>query len=50
MDKDTVVFRKWRDGFGVIALFPEIPTDCMDIIVRLMRLSGSMAVPIIGAW
>jgi len=27
MDKDTVVFRKWKDGFGVIALFPEIPTD-----------------------
>ncbi len=27
MDKDIVVFRKWRDGFGVIALFPEIPTD-----------------------
>jgi hypothetical protein len=27
MDKDIVVFRKWKDGFGVIALFPEIPTD-----------------------
>ena len=27
MDKDIVVFRKWRDGFGVISLFPEIPTD-----------------------
>jgi hypothetical protein len=27
MATDTVVFRKWRDGFGVIALFPEIPTD-----------------------
>jgi len=27
MDKDTVVFRKWRDGFGIIALFPELPTD-----------------------
>jgi len=27
METDVVVFRKWRDGFGVIALFPEIPTD-----------------------
>jgi len=27
MDKDVVVFRKWKDGFGVIALFPKIPTD-----------------------
>ena len=27
MEKDVVVFRKWKDGFGVIALFPEIPTD-----------------------
>lgn len=27
MDKDLVVFRKWKDGFGVIALFPEIPAD-----------------------
>ena len=27
MEKDVVVFRKWRDGFGIIALFPEIPTD-----------------------
>jgi len=26
-DKDIVVFRKWRDGFGVIALFPELPAD-----------------------
>ena len=25
--RDVVVFRKWKDGFGVIALFPEIPTD-----------------------
>ena len=27
MEKDVVVFRKWRNGFGVIALFPEIPAD-----------------------
>ena len=27
MEKDVVVFRKWKDSFGVIALFPEIPTD-----------------------
>lgn len=27
MTRDVVVFRKWRDGFGVIALFPEIPAD-----------------------
>ena len=27
MGKDVVVFRKWRDGFGVIGLFPEIPAD-----------------------
>jgi hypothetical protein len=27
MTRDIVVFRKWRDGFGVIALFPEIPAD-----------------------
>jgi hypothetical protein len=27
MDKDVVVFRKWKDGFGVIALFPELPAD-----------------------
>jgi len=27
MEKDVVVFRKWKDGFGVIALFPEIPAD-----------------------
>jgi hypothetical protein len=27
MDTDVVVFRKWRDGFGIIALFPEIPAD-----------------------
>jgi hypothetical protein len=27
MVTDVVVFRKWRDGFGIIALFPEIPTD-----------------------
>ena len=27
MEKDVVVFRKWKNGFGVIALFPEIPTD-----------------------
>jgi hypothetical protein len=27
MSKDVVVFRKWKDGFGTIALFPEIPTD-----------------------
>jgi hypothetical protein len=27
MATDTVVFRKWKNGFGVIALFPEIPTD-----------------------
>jgi len=24
---DTVVFRKWKDGFDVIALFPELPAD-----------------------
>lgn len=22
-----IVFRRWRDGGGIIALFPEIPTD-----------------------
>ncbi len=27
MTRDIVVFRKWRDGFGVIALFPELPAD-----------------------
>ncbi len=27
MSTDIVVFRKWRDGFGVVALFPEIPAD-----------------------
>ena len=26
-DTDIVVFRKWRDGFGTIALFPELPSD-----------------------
>jgi len=23
-----VIFRKWRDGGDIIALFPEIPADC----------------------
>jgi len=27
IEKDIVVFRKWRDGFGTIALFPELPAD-----------------------
>jgi hypothetical protein len=29
MEKDTtlVVFRRWRDSGGIIALFPEIPSD-----------------------
>jgi hypothetical protein len=29
MKKDTtlVVFRRWRDSGGIIALFPEIPSD-----------------------
>ncbi len=31
MEKDVVVFRKWRDGFGTIALFPEIPADIHGI-------------------
>jgi len=25
--QDVVVFRKWLDGFGIIALFPELPAD-----------------------
>lgn len=27
MSADVVVFRRWKDGFGVVALFPEIPAD-----------------------
>jgi hypothetical protein len=27
MDTDVVVFRKWRNGFGIIALFVESPAD-----------------------
>lgn len=27
MGTDVVVFRRWKDGFGIIALFPEIPAD-----------------------
>ncbi len=27
MKADLVVFRKWRDNGGVIALFPELPAD-----------------------
>lgn len=27
MNADVVVFRRWRDGFGIVALFPEIPAD-----------------------
>ena len=26
---DLVVFRIWKDGGGVIALFPELPTDLL---------------------
>jgi len=31
MSTEIVVFRKWRDGFGVIALFPEIPADLYGV-------------------
>jgi hypothetical protein len=27
MEIDIVVFRKWKDGFGTIALFPQVPAD-----------------------
>ena len=27
MDIDSVVFRRWRDGGDIIALFPEVPAD-----------------------
>jgi hypothetical protein len=27
MDIDVVVFRKWKDGRGISALFPEITID-----------------------
>ena len=27
MATDVVVFRRWKHGFGVIALLPEIPAD-----------------------
>ena len=26
-NEDVVVFRRWRDGGSIIALFPEIPAD-----------------------
>ena len=29
MEKTLVIFRKWRDNGGVIALFPAIPSDLL---------------------
>ena len=28
MPSIAVVFRRWRDTGGLIALFPEVPADC----------------------
>jgi hypothetical protein len=27
MNSDVVLFNKWRDGLGVLAIFPELPAD-----------------------
>ncbi len=40
MSGDVVVFRKWRDGFGVIALFPEVPADIGGVFCESYETIG----------